>query len=112
MTGPMAGSVNVNASLAPYETEDDVADDFPESAPQVASAGDLGPCLYFGPAGQRCNRRAVEGGFCSRHQPDSGQFQGLSVPQISRRTVAILALVAVLWPVLADIVRELMRLLH
>jgi hypothetical protein len=54
----------------------------------------------------------VEGGFCSRHQPGTGQFQGLSIPQISRRTVAILALLAVLWPVLADIVRELMRLLH
>src|SRR6202008_830858 len=28
---------------------------------------DLGPCLYFGPPGQRCDRRASKDGFCSRH---------------------------------------------
>jgi hypothetical protein len=54
----------------------------------------------------------VEGGFCARHQPGGGQFQGLSVPQISRRSVAVLGLLAVLWPVLADLIRELMRLLR
>ena len=68
--------------------------------------------LYLGPAGQRCSRRAVEGSFCARHQPGSGQLAGLSVPQISKRAVAILGLLAVLWPVLADLVRELIRLLR
>jgi hypothetical protein len=52
----------------------------------------------------------VEDGFCARHQPGGAQI--LSVPQISRRTVAALGLLAVLWPVLADLVRELMRLLR
>jgi hypothetical protein len=89
-------------------------EEFPESEPPLATAaGDLGPCLYLGPAGQRCNRRAVEGSFCARHQLDSGgQFPALSVAQISRRTVAILGLLAVLWPVLADLVHELIRLLR
>jgi hypothetical protein len=73
---------------------------------------DLGPCLYLGPAGQRCSRRAVEGGFCARHQPGSSQLAGLSVPQISKRAVAFFGLLAVLWPVLADLVRELIRLLR
>ncbi len=107
------GSVSVNAGLPPGEPdggEGEFSGGFPQDAPV---AGDWGPCLYLGSAGQRCSRRALEGGFCARHQPGSGgQFQGLSVPQISRRTVAILGLLAVLWPVLADLVRELIRLLH
>jgi hypothetical protein len=73
---------------------------------------DQGPCLYLGPAGQRCSRRALQGGFCARHQPGSGQVAGLSVPQISKRAVALFGLLAVLWPVLADLVRELIRLLR
>src|ERR1700722_19271843 len=41
------------------------------SVPNRALPADLGPCLYLGPAGQRCDRRAARDGFCSRHQPDS-----------------------------------------
>jgi hypothetical protein len=125
----MEGSVNVNSVRPvhepydepfgekydkPYDETHEAQEEFSESAPPLApAAGDLGPCLYLGPAGQRCNRRAVEGSFCARHQPDSsGQFPALSVAQISRRTVAILGLLAVLWPVLADLVRELIRLLR
>jgi hypothetical protein len=133
MATPMEGSVNVNSVQPvhepydepfgekydkpydePYGETHEAQEEFSGSAPPLApAAGDLGPCLYLGPAGQRCSRRAVEGSFCARHQPDSsGQFPGLSVPQISRRTVAILGLLAVLWPVLADLVRELIRLLR
>jgi hypothetical protein len=39
-------------------------------------------------------------------------LQGLSIPQVTRRGVALIGLLAVLWPVLADIVRELIRLLR
>jgi hypothetical protein len=78
----------------------------------IPVSGDLGPCLYLGPAGQRCSRRALEGGFCARHQPEARRFAGLSVAQISRRAVAIFGLLAVLWPVLADVIRELIRLLR
>jgi hypothetical protein len=110
MVRPMQGSVNVNAGLAgdqPYDADSEFSVSEPPSTPV---AGDLGPCLYLGPAGQRCSRRAVEGGFCARHQPDGSQV--LSIPQVSRRTVALLGLLAVLWPVLADLIRELMRLLR
>jgi hypothetical protein len=82
----------------------------PVGDPAAAASADQGPCLYFGPAGQRCNRRAVEGGFCARHQP--GGSQVLSLPQISRRAVAVIGLLAVLWPVLADLIREILRLLR
>ena len=30
---------------------------------------DQGPCLYFGPQGQRCSRPAIANGFCARHMP-------------------------------------------
>jgi len=117
MATQMEGSVNVNSVRPvhePYDEPYEAPEESPESEPPIApAAGDLGPCLYLGPAGQRCSRRAVEGSFCARHQPGSGgQFPGLSVPQISRRTVALLGLLAVLWPVLADLVRELIRLLR
>ena len=121
MATQMEGSVNVNSMRPVHEPNDQPYDEpygaeeeFSESEPPIAPvAGDLDPCLYLGPAGQRCSRRAVEGNFCPRHQPGSGgQFPGLSVPQISRRTVAMLGLLAVLWPVLADLVRELIRLLR
>ena len=117
MERPIEGSVNVNAGMPPGELPDEFpdapAEDFFESPPQTLSAtGDQGPCLYLGPSGQRCNRRAVEGGFCARHQPGADRLQGLSIPQITRRSVALIGLLAVLWPVLADIVRELIRLLR
>jgi len=117
MERPIEGSVNVNAGMPPGELPDEFPDappeDFFESPPQTLSAtGDQGPCLYLGPSGQRCNRRAVEGGFCARHQPGADRLQGLSIPQITRRGVALIGLLAVLWPVLADIVRELIRLLR
>ena len=117
MERPIEGSVNVNAATPTGELPDEFPDappeDIFESPPQaISGAGDLGPCLYLGPSGQRCNRRAVEGGFCARHQPGADQLQGLSIPQISRRGVAVIGLLAVLWPVLADIVRELIRLLR
>ncbi len=117
MERPIEGSVNVNAGTPtgdpPDEFPDAPPEDFFAAPPQsLSAAGDLGPCLYLGPAGQRCNRRAVEAGFCARHQPGAGQLQGLSIPQVTRRGVALIGLLAVLWPVLADIVRELIRLLR
>jgi hypothetical protein len=104
-------------SVNAVEMEDDPSlfgdnqeDGVPEGIPAPPVSGDQGPCLYFGPAGQRCNRRAVEGSFCARHQP--GAVQVLSLPQISRRGVAVIGLLAVLWPVLADLIREVLRLLR
>ncbi len=90
-----------------------------ENAPDLPSPADFevrpteadqGPCLYLGPAGQRCDRRALEGGFCAKHQP--GTARNLPSPQVPRRAIAAAGVLAVLWPVLADLIRELMRLLR
>jgi hypothetical protein len=90
--------------------EGEIEDAFdPQTLPAksaTSSAGE-GPCLYFGPAGERCDRPATSGGFCSRHQRDA-----LSPPAaISPRRLAVFAaILALLWPILADVVRELLRL--
>jgi hypothetical protein len=34
---------------------------------RAAEAVNYGPCLYFGPRGERCERRATATGFCARH---------------------------------------------
>jgi hypothetical protein len=77
---------------------------------------DLGPCLYFGPAGQRCDRRATAGGFCARHQPKGagalGETRSVSIPQISKRALGAAGILAVVWPILYDLIRELLRLLR
>jgi len=69
---------------------------------------DLGACLYLGPVGQRCNRPAQEGSFCAQHQPEGSSA---SMPALSpRRLGVMLTILALLWPILADVLRELLRL--
>jgi hypothetical protein len=84
--------------------------------PKTASQGNLGPCLYFGPAGQRCDRRASAGGFCARHQPNDAdrfaEMRSASLPQISKRALGAAGIIAVLWPILFDLIRELLRFLR
>jgi|ERR1700675_40410 len=68
----------------------------------------LGACLYLGPAGQRCSRPGQEGGFCLQHQPNG---PSASTPVLSpRRVGVILTILALLWPILADVLRELILL--
>jgi|SRR5580704_2464829 hypothetical protein len=100
----------------------DYGRDFGIATPSPAGPGspgaDQGPCLYFGPRGQRCGRRALTGGFCAMHQPGGapggmpgGTNTGTSRP--SKKFIAsVLAIVAVIWPYLADIVREVIRWIH
>jgi hypothetical protein len=82
------------------------------SASAVAShvpsdRADYGPCLYLGPAGQRCSRRAIEGGFCEQHRPDAKAL--VTAAPNSRRLIAILAALVALLPWLTDLIRELIR---
>lgn len=102
-------SVNVQSDSDAGEMEtESPAGGFPPSEPVISAAGsDLGPCLYFGPAGQRCDRRATEGGFCARHQP--GAIREALRTQVPRRAIAAVGVLAVLWPVLADLIRELIH---
>jgi hypothetical protein len=126
----MERSVNVNALSASGGRGDDVrakrADGFasvpadtPEDDPHpVASESSLGKtgnssqgsCLYFGPAGQRCDRPAIKEGFCARHQP--GAASEAARTPLPRRVVAILTLLAAMWPLVADLVRQVIRWIH
>ncbi len=74
-----------------------------------AAGGDQGWCLYLGPAGQRCSRRAVEGGYCELH-PGGAAARG--VANRSRALAALLGIIGVLWPLVADLVREVVRWIH
>jgi len=77
----------------------------------VAKGADQGPCLYLGPHGQRCSRRATHAGFCAIHQPDGITSAG--IPRPSKKLIAsLLAIAAVVWPYLADIIREVIRWIH
>jgi hypothetical protein len=85
---------------------------FPVESP-VATAQDLGPCLYLGPAGQRCSRRAVRDGLCAIHQrgqtPAAVRLPGA---KRSRLAAAIIGILGVLWPLVADLIHEITRWLH
>jgi hypothetical protein len=80
------------------------------SLPIASEGADYGPCLYFGPGGKRCNRRAIEGGFCPQHQPGAKPIPQGAIGM--RRVIAILAALAALLPWLVDFVREIIRLLR
>jgi hypothetical protein len=94
---------------APGDIEAILAQHAPEPV-RVAPAApqDLGPCLYFGPAGERCDRRAVQDAFCSRHQPGARPL----VPSTNPKKVmaAAIAIIGILLPYLIDLLRELARL--
>jgi hypothetical protein len=97
---------------------DDYGRDFGIATPSPAGPrpnnADQGPCLYFGPRGQRCNRRALAGGFCPIHQPAGapGGIPGSTSKPSKKFIASALAIVAVIWPYLADILREVIRWIH
>jgi hypothetical protein len=75
-----------------------------------ALPADLGPCLYFGPTGQRCDRRATKDGFCGRHQPGTPT---ISAPFFTpKKLAAFLIALAMLWPELTRFLSALARLLR
>jgi hypothetical protein len=76
----------------------------------LAGNADYGPCLYLGPVGQRCDRRALAGGFCAWHRPGARPPVG-STPSAKRVAAVIGALVALL-PWLGELIRELLRMLR
>jgi len=78
---------------------------------EQGSRGDQGPCLYLGPAGQRCKARALAGGFCARHGLNASPREA-AVAMSPRKLIAILAAAIALWPILADVVRAILRYIH
>lgn len=75
----------------------------------LAGKADFGPCLYLGPAGQRCSRRALPGGFCALHQPGARRPVGSTAS--AKRVAAVVGALVALLPWLGDLIRELIRLL-
>jgi hypothetical protein len=111
MTDPTFGE-----EQSDFQFEDGVgADDLGPIQTAVASSAprvsDQGPCLYLGPAGQRCYRRAVKAGFCAQHQPGATpNRRGIGKP--SKLIAAIAGLLGVLWPYIYDFLHDLFRLFH
>jgi hypothetical protein len=75
----------------------------------VTGSEDYGPCLYLGPAGQRCSRRALEGGFCALHT--SGAKPPVASKPSAKRVAAVVGALVALLPWLGDLIREMIRLL-
>ena len=73
--------------------------------PVPPSSPNFGPCLYLGPSGQRCSLPARQDGFCARHSPEASAEGWVPLAQ---RAGAILLLVALLWPLLVDLLREIL----
>jgi hypothetical protein len=74
----------------------------PEEEPR--GIPNYGCCIYLGPRGQRCERPALEDGFCARHSPDAaapGPWTWF------RRSAAILVAAAILWPIIEALLEEL-----
>lgn len=85
-----------------------------EGPPTSAASEDAephgqGPCLYFGPAGERCNRPALAGGFCAVHRPGA---RNKAIRNPARLLAAAGAIVALLWPYVEDLVHEILRWIH
>ena len=73
---------------------------------------DEGPCLYLGPKGQRCNNPAFSGGFCARHLPAELGGAKVGSRSVSRVIAAGIGILAAMWPVVADVLREVLRWIH
>ena len=68
------------------------------------SEPNFGPCLYLGPSGERCLQPAREDGVCARHSSETEANPWL---QFVQRVGAILLLVALLWPLIAELLQKI-----
>jgi hypothetical protein len=76
---------------------------------KAIASTDQGPCLYLGPSGQRCNKRALASGFCAAHGPNATMGRATN----PRRWWAVAAAIAgLLWPYLEFVLREIIRWAH
>jgi hypothetical protein len=68
-----------------------------------------GSCLHLSARGGRCERPALEGGFCARHSAeaiDAGPWVWF------RRLAALLVAAAILWPIVEAFLDELSHWRH
>jgi hypothetical protein len=70
-------------------------------------------CLYLGPAGERCDRPALDNGFCPRHQPGATATTLRDESRArKKKAAATVGVVAMLWPIIEQILRAIFRLLR
>ncbi len=91
----------------PEELEALEPDDEARSSDEQRRAEVFGSCLHLGQQGQRCSRPALAGGYCARHHSDPE----LRMPgrNYTRVLVATVALAVIVWPYIAEVVRDLIR---
>ena len=69
-------------------------------------------CLYLGPAGERCYRSALADGFCPRHQLNpAGTAQQDQARSRKKKAAATIGIIAALWPIVEELIRQIFRLL-
>jgi hypothetical protein len=98
-------TVNDRIERVELEVPPELAQD--ETADEPLRAGSHGPCLYLGPKGQRCSRRASEGGYCTTHQ--AGGASGIAERSYGRVLTATIAVMLIVWPYISGLVHELIR---
>lgn len=81
----------------------------------LRAKADEGPCLYLGPAGQRCDRRATKACFCATHQPKASNLLASrsifsTFTLTPKKVAAFFIALAMLWPEIAKAISALMRL--
>lgn len=78
-----------------------------------AQAANQSACLYLGPAGERCYRPALDNGFCPTHQPNASPT-ALRDRSRSRKkkAAATVGIIAAMWPLIEELLRQLFRLLR
>jgi hypothetical protein len=78
----------------------------------AAQAATRPVCLYLGPAGERCDSPALDSGFCPRHQLNSAPTALRDESRArKKKAAATVGIVAMLWPLIEEVVRHILRLL-
>ncbi|HEY6466161.1 MAG TPA: hypothetical protein VIY69_09235 [Candidatus Acidoferrales bacterium] len=103
----MERRVTVNDRIERLELEVPPELQAAEMGAKPARRNSQGPCLYFGPKGERCSRPALEGGYCAAHQANGAA--SLSARSYSRVLAATIALILIVWPYISDLVRDLLH---
>jgi hypothetical protein len=89
--------------------------DFPNSqtqTPQTRAARSAArhACLYFGPSGERCYRPALNNGFCARHQDNPSPTALRDEARArTKKAAAAAGIIAVIWPLIEELLRQLFR---
>jgi hypothetical protein len=99
----MERRVTVNDRIERLELEVPPELQATETPGKAAGHDPHGPCLYFGPKGERCSRHALEGGYCAAHQSNG------AARSYGRVLAATIALILIVWPYISDLVRDLLH---